>query len=375
MNRQNLISAPGRILPLAVLVLICFTVSGGIGNAATLHVPNGHATVSAAASAAQDGDIIEIEAGEYTGTGIVATWPDSNLTIRGVNGRAHLNASGVSISNRNAIFVTTGDNIVVENIEFSNAAVPDENGSGIRHEGGLLTVRNCYFHDNENGILTANISTIELIVEFSEFNHNGLGSAGYTHNMYIGHVAKFTLMYSYSHHATHGHNVKTRAAENHIYYNRIMDETTGNASYQIDVPNGGLTYIVGNTLHQGTNGENNRLVSYAAEGGTNPVQELYVSGNTFVNDRSSANGIRISGTPAARIVNNIFDNIGTAVETSASVVVENNIESNDNRFVDRSNFDFHLTADSPAVNSAGDPGTGSGVDLTPINEYVHPISS
>ena len=356
---------------LVVAVAFAWPVSG---RAMVRHVPVPYTTIASAASAAEDGDIIEIEAGEYTGTGIVATWPDSNLTVRGVNGRAHLNASGVTISNGKAIFLTTGDNITIENIEFSNAAVPDENGAGIRHEGSLLTVRNCYFHDNQNGLLTSNSGNGEVVVENSEFNHNGLGSAGYTHNMYIGHIARFTLQFSYSHHATHGHNVKTRATENHVLYNRIMDETTGIASYQIDVPNGGLTYIVGNVVHQGTNAENSRLLSYAAEGATNPIQEVYVSGNTFVNDRSSAIGVRLSGTPKARIVNNIFDNIVTPVEGVATAF-EGNIVGNDNYFAARNIFDFHLTADSPAINVAVAPGTGNDADLTPIYEYVHPSLS
>ena len=344
------------------------------GRAMVRHVPASYTTIASAASAAEDGDIIEIEAGEYTGTGIVVTWSDSNLTVRGVNGRAHLNASGVTISNGKAIFVTTGDNITIENIEFSNATVPDENGAGIKHEGGLLTIRNCYFRDNENGLLASSSGNGEVVVENSEFNHNGLGLAGYAHNMYIGHIAKFTLQFSYSHHATHGHNLKTRAAENRVLYNRIMDETTGNASYQIDVPNGGLTYIVGNVVHQGTNAENSRLISYAAEGAINPIQEVYVSGNTFVNDRSSATGVRLSGTPTARIVNNIFDNIATPVEGVATAF-EGNVIGNDNYFVARNSFNFHLTADSPAINVAIAPGTGSDVDLTPIYEYVHPSLS
>lgn len=371
MKKQN-----HRTIKQSVRMIICtawiilWTVAG---HAATLQVPSQYSTVSEAAAAAEDGDIIEIEAGQYTGDGIVATLRDDNLTIRGVNGRAHLNANSLVISNRKAIFVTTGDNITIENMEFSNATVPDENGAGIRHEGGLLTVRNCYFHDNETGILTANFSTIEVVIENSEFNHNGLGRAGYTHNMYIGRVARFTLRSSYSHHAVIGHNVKTRAAENYILYNRIMDETTGNASYQIDVPNGGLTYIIGNTLHQGADADNSRLISYAAEGASNPIQELYVSGNTFVNDRYSGYGIRISGTPTAKIVSNIFDNLNGAVQGSVTEF-QNNIESSDNFFQDRSNQDFHLTADSPARNAAGDPGTGSGFDLTPIYEYLHPVS-
>lgn len=163
---------------------------------ATLSVPGTHTTVSAAINSLSNGDTLEIAAGEYT-SNIVSTISKSNIIIRGQGGRAHLNADGASISNGKAVFVTTGTNITIENIEFSHARVVDKNGAGIRHEGGLLTVRNCYFHDNENGILTSNQGASgELVVESSEFDHNGLGSAGYTHNIYVGHISKFTFRYS-----------------------------------------------------------------------------------------------------------------------------------------------------------------------------------
>ena len=51
-------------------------------------------TPAAAAIAARDGDTIEIEAGEYPGD--VAVWSANGLTIRGLNGMAHLDAHGKS---------------------------------------------------------------------------------------------------------------------------------------------------------------------------------------------------------------------------------------------------------------------------------------
>jgi hypothetical protein len=342
--------------------------------AATLNVPGEYISLSAAVSAAGDNDTILIQSGAYT-SNIVATISQDNLTIRGNGGKAHLNATGVSISNKKAILVTTGNNITIDNVEFSGASVPDENGAGIRHEGGLLTIKNCYFHDNENGILTSGQGAQgELMVQNSEFNHNGLGRAGYTHNIYVGHIGKFTFYGSYSHHATHGHNIKSRASENHILYSRIMDETNGNASYDIDLPNGGLTYIIGNTVHQGTLTENSTMISYAAEGASNTIQEIYVSGNTFVNDRLPGTCLRLSGSPTAIVRNNVFDNFTTAVQGSPSSF-GNNLQGTSNGLFNRSGFDFHLTSSSPAINAGLPPGTYRGIDLTPIFEYMHPTST
>ncbi len=252
-------------------------------------------TPSQAAAAAKNGDTIEIDAGLYSGD--VATWTRNNLTIRGVGGRAHLDAHGSNAQGK-GIWVIQGANTTVENIEFSGATVPDQNGAGIRQEGPGLTLRNCYFHDNENGILTgANLSS-DIVIENSEFARNGFGD-GQSHNIYIGTVRSFTLRYSYSHLAKIGHLVKSRAQTNYILYNRLTDET-GTASYEIDLPAGGRAYVIGNLIQQSPTTDNETIISFAEEGGRNAVQELYVVNNTIVNDYVEGGiFVHVSGFPSA----------------------------------------------------------------------------
>ena len=84
----------------------------------------------------------------------------------------------------------------------------------------------------------------EILIEHSEFAHN-VQRKGFNHNIYIGQVKRFTLRYSYVHHASIGHN-KSRAVENYILYNMIMVEKTGSSSYLMDLSNGGTAYIIGN---------------------------------------------------------------------------------------------------------------------------------
>ncbi|MCC6723031.1 MAG: right-handed parallel beta-helix repeat-containing protein, partial [Saprospiraceae bacterium] len=158
----------------------------------------------------------------------MAVWQANNLVIRGVGGRPHLEAGGQYIWGK-GIWVLAGNGITVENIEFSGATVPDQNGAGIRLDGTGMTVRHCYFHHNQNGILTSNPYAGEILIEYTEFADSGYGD-GYTHNVYIGHVDKLIFRYNYSHHAIVGHNLKSRAKENHILYNRIMDEVDGQSS-------------------------------------------------------------------------------------------------------------------------------------------------
>jgi hypothetical protein len=147
---------------------------------------------SAATQIARDGDIIEIDAGTYDGD--AAIWRQHRLTIRGVGGRAHLRANGAHAEGK-AIWVIKGNDTTIEAVEFSGAKVSHRNGAGIRLEGASLTVRDCFFHDNENGILTGANPASDIVVEHSEFAHNGFGD-GYSHNLYIGSVRSFTLRFS-----------------------------------------------------------------------------------------------------------------------------------------------------------------------------------
>lgn len=324
---------------------------------------------SQAAAVAKNGDTIEIDAALYLGD--VATWTRDNLTIRGVGGRAHLDARGKSAQGK-GIWVIQGANTTVENVEFSGASVADQNGAGIRLEGPGLTVRNCYFHDNENGILTGASPSSDILIESSEFARNGYGD-GQSHNIYIGNVRTFTLRYSYSHEAKIGHLVKSRAQTNYILYNRLTDET-GSASYEIDLPSGGRSYIIGNLVQQSPITDNETIISYAEEGGRNAVQELYIINNTIVNDYEGGGiFVHVAGVPtASRLVNNLF--IGPGIVLQGRGVQAGNLNTRNAHLVDQAKYDYHLSKDSPAINKGAHPGTTTGYDLTPMFEYVHPIN-
>jgi hypothetical protein len=327
---------------------------------------------SAAAQIARDGDVIEIDAGRYVGD--VAVWLAHNLTIRGVGGLAVIDAGG-NDANDKGTWVISGNNTTVEYIEFSNQrnSVGGQIGAGIRQQGIGLTVRHCRFTNNENGILTNNNQpTSVILIEYTEFDKNGSGE-GNTHNMYIGTIGRFILRYSYSHHAQVGHNVKTRARENFILYNRIMDEVNGTASYDIDVPNGGVTYVIGNLIQRGAQAENTTLLSYGAEGLRHPTNELYVVNNTFVNDRPNGSlfvALRAAASPA-RLINNIFAGKGTVLQGIAEQ--KNNLVTNQPGLVNQAKYDYRLAKGSKAIGAGIDPGSANGVSLMPESQYVHPM--
>jgi MYXO-CTERM domain-containing protein len=360
-----------RRLLLGVPALMTLTLASREARAVTLSVGPGrmYATPSAAAAAARDGDTVEIAAGTYRD---IAIWRAHNLTIRGVGGAAHLDAAGLTIPNGKAIWVIQGRGYTIERIEFSGARVPDRNGAGIRLEAPGLTVRDCYFHDNENGILTGADATSDVVFEATEFNHNGAGD-GQSHNFYVGAVRSLTVRGCYTHDAVVGHLVKSRAAANYLLYNRITGEA-GTDSYEVDLPNGGLAVLVGNVIQQGAATQNPFLVSFAAEGATHADQRFYMVNNTLVNDRSSGTFVRIGGTPSVAVLtNNLF--VGNGAQLSGTATSTRNLVGTAAWFVGAARFDYHLTATAGAIDMGVDPGpmpTGSAAALLPAFEYVHP---
>lgn len=342
-------------------------------SAATLTVGSGktYAAPCAAIAAAANGDVIEIDAGTYSGD--VCNVNKNNLTLRGVGGLAKLDAAGKN-SGGKAIWVVSGNDTIVENIEFTGATVPDQNGAGIRQEGANITIRGCYFHDNENGILAGDNDLSKITIEYTEFANNGFGD-GQSHNLYINHVSQLVFQYNYSHHAKIGHLLKSRAFSNWILYNRLTGED-GTDSYEIDLPNGGLTFIIGNSIQQGPNTDNSSIVSYGREGPSNGGNELFVVNNSFVNERPNG-GTFINMDPGvtvpAIVRNNIFVGPGTVI-TQANAVQGANFQG-DPKFVNQAAFDYHLQMSSPCADAGEAPGMGAGFDLTPKFHYVHPTDS
>lgn len=254
-------------------------------------------TIAEAARLASDGDVVEIQAGDYRGD--VAVWMQKRLTIRGVGGQARLYADGRAAEGK-AIWVLRDGNFDISNVDFVGVRVPHRNGAGIRFEGGRLVLRECLFWGSESGILTSGGGSRResvLEVEGCEFGYLGDGE-GQAHGIYAGDIARLRVIGSYFHHGNVGHLIKSRAAVNDIRYNRVTDEVGGRASYEIDLPNGGLAVVLGNVIQQGPRTENWCLVTFGQEGYGRHKSRLFVASNTMVNDRRSG-GIFVRAVPGA----------------------------------------------------------------------------
>jgi len=101
--------------------------------------------------------------------------------------------------------------------------VPDKNGAGIRQEGAGLTVRNCFFHDNEDGILTGADPNQRFSPHraIGVFTTTAMGMA--THIICtLGISAALRCNNCFKPSSKEGHNIKvTPRRTNYILYNRI----------------------------------------------------------------------------------------------------------------------------------------------------------
>lgn len=341
-----------------------------------------YTTPCRAFAAAAPGDTISI-AGNASYRGDVCGIYQNNLTIRGVNGRPKIDAAGSNAMGKGT-WVVIGNNITIDNVEMFGARVPDMNGAALRLEGTHFTLLRSFLHDNENGILAGYNATSNIRIERSEFGHNGAGD-GRSHNLYIGNVHSLVFRFNYSHDAVVGHNLKSRAANNMISYNRFSSlapgETgstaAGQPSYEIDLPNAGNSYVIGNIIQQPAANENPAMLSYGAEGASNPGQALFVINNTFLNDdtaRGTFVAVGASVTVPVVMRNNIFAGTGTDI-SQVGAIQSNNYRSIAPGFVNRATFDLHPTANALVINAGIDPGLlPTGMSARPTAQYVHPAN-
>jgi hypothetical protein len=156
------------------------------------------------------------------------------------------------------------------------------------------------------------------------------------------------------------------------------------SSAEIDLPCGGLAYVVGNVFQKGARADSRDMIKFAAElaGGAClvpqlPEQELFVVNNTMVSEYGSTTYF-IRGYGAAPMLwakNNIF--WGGASQpinwpANGTKVEQANVTA-DPKLLSPNTFDYRLTAASTAVINQGvAPGLDSrGFNLAPSQEYTY----
>ncbi len=331
-------------------------------------------SIKEAARIARDGDTLEILPGEYRQQAVV--WRQGRLTIRGSGKRPVLIADGDSAEGK-ALWVVRNAELLIENLEFRGVRVAHGNGAGIRFERGHLKVVRCAFFDNETGILTGNDPDAVLEVEDSEFGSAPKHLGALHHLLYAGTIARLSVTGSRLEQGFLGHLIKSRARESSILYNLLLDGPDGRASYELEFPNGGLAWVIGNVIGQSATTDNADLISYGAEGQRWPDNALYLAHNTLVNERPGGRFLRFWAErmpPGTEVwaINNLLVGHGRFRPQAPG-------RHDGNRMVGRSVFvypegvDFRLP--DPLRGKAAPPGSVRGRSLLPGAEFRRPAGT
>lgn len=268
-------------------------------------------SIAAASRLVRDGDTVLIDPGTYAEC---AVWTRNRLIIAG-------RASGVVIADVScegkALFVTRGSDITVRNLTFARARVPHRNGAGIRAEGVNLRVEGSRFIDNENGILAASAPMSTIVIVNSEFARNGKCEPQCAHGIYINTVGLLRVERSRFREQRIAHHIKSRALRTELIGNVISDGEIGDASYLVDIPDGGSLVMRDNVLEKGPHTDNpGTAVFIGGESQKNRTDEIVIAGNRFANRLSQPTvfvrnrtttpailtGNLLTGTPATPLV-------------------------------------------------------------------------
>ena len=285
-------------------------------------------TISAAIAASQNGDTIDVQAGNYINNFAVIS---GSITLQAVGGVVDMTETQPPPNLKGMFTVGTSSsapNVTISGFDISGVTIPARyggNGAGIRYQSGNLTLNNDWIHNNQDGLLASPSVTGagSITINGSEFGFNGSGT-GQTHNIYVGQIASLTVTGSYIHDANVGMEIQSRAENNTIEDSRIVDNNS-TASYSISLPNGGKDLIADNVIEKGPNSENHTsIISYyqatgsgVPQAGTDhghwPNSQLTATGNTFVNDLTSpTHAVWNNGTIPVVVSDNSLWNIDPA---------------------------------------------------------------
>jgi len=229
-----------RVAPLPLLFVLQAGLAGSVlADRIQISPADSDAVNIAKMERAGPGDEVVIAPGVYrfrlylTGAGteakpiLIRAQDPANRPVWDLGGRATADWPGTygGGDRGRGIWQITGTHYQISSIVFRNGsdrAAGD--GGGVRLKGASQTTfQDCLFQFNDNGLQGAGKQTL---VEFSEFDRNGLaGSSQASHNLYI-HGGDVTVRYSYIHDARAGQNLHIRANRAVFEYNWIARPTT-----------------------------------------------------------------------------------------------------------------------------------------------------
>lgn len=261
------------------------------------------------------GDLsIQYIPGLYEGADALLGFYADDVTVEAPWGPVHLHATPKSTTSPltvgfpyTAVFNATwankgqivcgGKNLRMSGLEISGSVGPQGNNAAVRlNWPSDLIATDCYWHDNQEGILTGDNPNGHLWFENCRFSRNGAGQSGQAHNLYIGQYLVSVMKNCQSWDAISGHDYKSRARLNILIGNHLIDTDIANsASYQMDI-SGGLLLAVGNFLRKGHGAANRgRMIYYYTNWNPQGPHGAWILGNSLKADvRYAGNFIAVS---------------------------------------------------------------------------------
>ena len=180
-----------------------------------------------------------------------------------------------------ASLVLRGRAARVEGLVFTGTFVPDGNGAGIRIEKGDLSVVSCRFVDAQTGILSAEDPDSSISIDRSTFA--GLGrhpDPWGVHSVYVGRYGALRVTNSRFERGRSGHYLKSRAPRIDVLGSSFDDSRGRNTNYMIDLAEGAVGRIAGNTFVSGRRKDNyGTMIAVAAEDRRQPSAGLTIEKN------------------------------------------------------------------------------------------------
>jgi hypothetical protein len=223
-------------------------------------------------------------AGNYLITGVLAN-----------GNRAELRSGpGVRTAfDRGVLAFGAGVTVTVQDLIISGA----REQSGVAHiaqgvsvtDNSNVTLKNVRLYDNENGILSGNTDytgTLNLID--CEFDANGVGDFGFTHNIYMGHNnGTWTATRCTFKNAVGGHNIKSR--QGNAILNQVLCSNSPSAR-EMDMPNGGQVHATNCRFEHLAEAIQNDCIRIGAEGVDTSRPREYIFRNChFYQGKPAAN--------------------------------------------------------------------------------------
>jgi len=237
---------------------------------------------------------VQVLPGTYTNDFPTVTRPVTIEVDPCCAGQAVVLNATIDLPNQKGIILALAS-LTVNGLTFQGAHISNAlggNGAGIRDQNTFpsakLIIQNSLFTGNQEGILTGDNPDQVVMVSNSSFVNNGNPNPSFfQHALYANGGTMLSVSNSLFCGQLIGHSVKSRAAAT----------------------------ITSNTLVQGPNSPNLKIVDYGEEGLTYGSNSLVVSGNNFTSiGTSSATAVYDPNCVPAQLSNNSFTGITTQLD-------------------------------------------------------------